>query len=409
MAMIQLALKSLYNRKASMALTLLTIALSVFLILGVEKLRHEVKYGFTRSLSGADLIVGPRSSPVQLMLYSIFRIGDPSQGLSWESYQEVSAMTEVAWSIPLSLGDAHRGYRVVGTTNSYFEHYQFADRQALDFAQGEGFDHRPLVTVIGAEVAAALGYGLGQTLVLAHGTGAVSFSEHGSHPFEIRGVLSPTGTPVDRAIYVPLAGLELIHGDQAHGSEVEPEQITAFILGLKNRVQTFVLQRRINEFKGEPLSAILPGLTLQQLWRLFGLAEKALLWVSSAVVLTGLLGMTAILVGSLRERRREMAILRAVGARPWQVFLLLQLEALGLALAGVLMGFIALYGLLFITVAWAQDFIVSRFGVYLSFRGPNASELWIALSIMLASVIVASIPSFLAYRRSLSDGLTLRV
>ena len=328
MPIFALALKSLMNRRATAALVVLSIAVSVLLLLGVEKLRADAKASFADTVSGVDLVVGARTGPIPLLLYSVFRIGDATNNISWRSYQDVAARPGVAWTVPLSLGDSHRGFRVLGTTLDYFSRYRYGRDRNLVFRAGEPFDDLYDV-VLGADVAATLGYALGDRIVIAHGLGEAGFQKHEDKPFRVVGVLAKTGTPVDRTLHVSLEAIEAIHvdwrggvrtpgmhatADEARAMDLRPKQITAFLVGLENRVAVFGLQRWINEYRREPLLAVLPGVALQQLWDLMGTAETALAAVSGAVVGTGLLGMLTMLLAGLAERRREMALLRAVGA-----------------------------------------------------------------------------------------------
>ncbi len=173
--------------------------------------------------------------------------------------------------------------------------------------------------MLGAEVANALGYQLDDSIVLAHGVARVSLVQHDDKPFRVVGVLQRTGTPVDRTLHISLEGMEALHVDwqngmpargaaridaeQARQLDLQPQQITAFLLGLNSKIATFTLQREINQYRGEPLLAILPGVALQELWSLMGTAEKALFVVSLFVVLTGLIGMLTAILTSLNERR----------------------------------------------------------------------------------------------------------
>jgi putative ABC transport system permease protein len=416
--MFGLALRSLLNRRGTVALTVFTIAISTALLVGVERLRGETRSSFASTLSGTDLIVGARAGTIQLLLYTVFRMGEPTANVSWQTYQEVAAAPSVAWTVPLSLGDSHRGFRVLGTTGAYFEHYRFGDRQPLAFAQGVAFQG-VYEAVLGAEVAASLGYRLGQAITIAHGIGRVSFANHDDKPFTVAGILAPTGTPVDRTVHVSLAAIEAIHLDWQSGTrlpgrqvsaqdalaqDLTPKSITAFLVGLDNRIATFALQRQINEFRGEPLTAILPGVALQQLWSLTGVAENALRIVAACVVAVGLLGMLTALLTTLNERRREMAILRSVGARPATVLGLLTLEAVALTGAGIVLG----VGLLYAIIAALRGLAASRFGLFLGLGPPSGPELVALLAILAAGLLVGLLPAWLGYRRSLSDGLTVR-
>ncbi len=414
-----LAWKSLRNRRFSVGLTVVSIALSVAMLIGVERVRNETRASFANTISGTDLIVGARSGPVQLLLFSVFRIGNPTNNISWQSYQEIALHSKVAWSVPLSLGDSHRGYRVLGTNSDYFRHYRFAREQSLGFKAGHEFADL-YDAVIGAEVADKLGYQLDTPLVIAHGGADVGFARHEDKPFRVVGILERTGTPVDRTVHVSLEAIEAIHvdwqsgapvpglsisADQARKMELKPKVITAALFGLKSKIATFQVQRYVNEYKGEPLSAVLPGAALAELWGLIAIAENALLVVSAFVVVVGLFGMLVALLTSLNERRREMAILRSVGARPVHIFALIMGEAGVLTLLGIGLGLALLYLLLLV----GRPFIEVYLGLYIEIGAPTAYELTLLGAVLLAGFLVGSIPSYRAYRMSLSDGLSLRV
>ncbi len=419
MAILGLALKSLLNRRTTVGLTVFAIAVSVMLVLGVERLRHDAKASFANTISGTDLIVGARSGSIQLLLYSVFRIGNATNNISWRSYQDIAGRKEVAWTIPMSLGDSHRGYRVMGTTADYFEHYRYGNGRPLAFADGKPFKD-VFDAVLGADVAQALGYKRGDPIVVAHGLGAESFSKHDDKPFAVSGILEKTGTPVDRTVHISLAGIEAIHIDWKGGARVpgmaidadtvremnlQPKTITAFLVGLKSRLAAFRLQRAINEYRREPLLAALPGVALQELWDLMGTAETALAAISLFVVAAGLLGMLTMLLSGLNERRREIAILRAVGARPVHIFGLLVLEAGLITAAGALLGLAMLYlGLLI-----AQPFVATEYGLTLSLGVPSARDFVVLGLIIAAGVVAGAVPAIRAYRQSLADGMVVRV
>lgn len=398
--MIGLALKSLRNRRFTAALTVLSIALAVALLLAVERIRQETREGFAATVSGTDLIVGARSSPVHLLLAAVFRIGNPTNTIRWESYRHFAARADVAWSIPLSLGDSHRGFRVLGTSGDYFEHFRFARERRLELARGRPFKDED-EAVLGADVAQALGYGLEREIVIAHGTGEVAFAQHGAHPFRVVGILARTGTPVDRAIHVPLEGIDEIHA--AHTEE--KRQISAFLVGLKQRRAALGFQRLVNEYKGEPLTAILPGVTLLEVWEIAGAAERTLLAVSVLVVALGLAGMLIALLTSMAERRREMAVLRSVGARPLHVFGLILGEAAFLTLAGIALGVAALYAAL----AAGRPWLESRVGLFIGLGWPSPWEFGVMILVAAAGVAVGLIPAWRIYRYSLADGMTIRI
>ncbi|MDH5601465.1 MAG: ABC transporter permease, partial [Gammaproteobacteria bacterium] len=195
MTIFKLAIKSILNRKFTALLTIFSIALSVALLLGVERLRTESRTSFANTISGTDLVVGARSGSIQLLLYSVFRIGNATNNISWQSYQDIIHNKNVKWSIPISLGDSHRGFRVMGTTQDYFQHFRYARKHHLAFSQGHTFEST-YDAVIGADVAAKLNYKLQQDVVLAHGAGKINLMSHDNKPFRIVGILKKTGTPV---------------------------------------------------------------------------------------------------------------------------------------------------------------------------------------------------------------------
>lgn len=418
MTIFSLTLRSLLSRRSTALLTVFAIALSTALLLGVERLRIEARNSFAHTISGTDLVVGARSGQVQLLLYSVFRIGNPTNTLRWDSYREIAHHPAVAWSVPLALGDAHRGFRVLGTTADYFTHYRYGRGRALEFAAGRPFDD-VFDAVLGADVAQKLGYTLEQSIVISHGIGDVSFAQHDTLPFRVVGILRKTGTPVDRTVHVSLAGIEAVHvgwesgaaprqaltADQVRALDLTPKTLSAVLLGLESRLAIFRVQREINDYAREPLSAVIPGVALQELWDLMGVAERALLAISAAVVGVGLLGMLTAILSSLNERRREMAILRAAGARPLQVFTLLVSEALLLAVSGAVLGVVLLYAALW----FGRPLLEAQWGLYLAI-GPLLLREWLLLAIIIgAGALAGAIPAWRAYRYSLADGLTVRV
>ncbi|MBD2835473.1 ABC transporter permease [Pseudomonas sp. JM0905a] len=420
MYLLRLALASLANRRFTALLTVFAIALSVCLLLAVERVRTEARASFASTISGTDLIVGARSGSVNLLLYSVFRIGNATNNIRWDSFEAISQDKRVKWAIPISLGDSHRGYRVMGTSTAYFDHYRYGRGQPLRLAGGKPFADM-FEVVLGAEVAEALHYKLGDKLVLAHGVSTVSLVQHDDKPFTVVGILARTGTPVDRTLHISLAGMEALHvdwqngvpargagkvsADQARAMDLQPKAITAFMLGLNSKIATFALQRQINEYRGEPLLAILPGVALQELWSLMGTAEKALFVVSLFVVLTGLIGMLTAILTSLNERRREMAILRSVGARPWHVGSLLVLEAFALAVAGAVLG----VGLLYLGIGLSQGYVQANYGLYLPLALPTPYEWTLLGAILAAALLMGVVPAWRAYRQSLADGLSIRL
>ncbi len=418
MNLLRIALKSARFRRTSLLLTVFSIAISVTLLLGVDKVRKETKTSFLNTVSQTDLIVGARSGPTNLLLYSVFRIGNATNNVTWETYETIAAQDEIAWTVPISLGDSHRGFRVMGTTTDYFDYYRYGDKRPLAFDVGQQFDE-VYDTVLGADVASSLGYEVGDEVILSHGLVSADFADHDDKPFTVVGILDRTGTPVDRTVHVSLAGIEAIHIDwqgggrsgvtldaeQALKFDLTPTSITAFMVGLENRALTFRVQREVNDYQGEPMSAIIPGATLADFWRTISAVEQVLFVISGFVLVAGLLGMLTTILSTLNERRREIAVLRAIGARAAHVVLLIVLETLLVVVAGCIVGVAMLYGLL----AIGRPIVTRRFGVDLAMSWLDPTQLLIMAGVIVGAVLVGLIPGFVAYRRSIQDGLDVRI
>lgn len=416
MLLLSLAFKSLNNRRVTMSLTVLSIALSVALLLGVEALRVSARESFASTISGTDLIVGARGGGLQLLLYTVFRIGTVSNNVKYSSYETWAKHPAVAWTIPYSLGDSHHGFRVVGTDQNFYEHYRFRKTRKPEFVAGRA-PKEPQEAALGSDVAAQLGYKIGTKLTLTHGIGAAGIMDHDDKPFTVVGVLDKTATPIDRSIYIPLEGMGEIHAGWENGAPPEigeethahghgkPEAITAFLLRSKSRPDTLRLQRDINNFVDEPLMAVIPGVTLIELWSTVRYAEVALEIVGGFVVVVGLLGMLVAIYTTLNERRREMAILRALGMGPVKVLALFVIESLLLASAGCALG----VGLMYAGIALLQGVVEQQFGLYLRWQGFQPEHARYLAIVLAASVVIGLVPAWRAYRNTLADGLSIRV
>ncbi|MGA9435199.1 MAG: ABC transporter permease [Roseobacter sp.] len=446
--MLWLSLKSLWNRRFIAVLTILSVGLSVALILGVERLREGARDGFTNSASGIDLIVAPRGNSVQILMATVFGVGSTGTGLAWETFEQVEDMPQVAWAVPIQMGDNHRGYPVIGTTAGYFEHFRHSGGQSLTFAAGLAFDNvSPDAAVVGAEVAERFGYAPGAVIVNAHGAGAVAFDMHDDAPFTITGILAPTGTAVDRMVFVTLQGFDEIHasrtpppedpfdigaagrepvgaehsdtagdvndpheGEHGHSEELddhhhEPETINAVFVGLSDRTAILGIQRTLSELRTDPVSAVMPAVALAELWGITGTAENVMRAMAWAVALAGLIGMLVMLSATLDTRRREFAILRSVGATPPRIFGLIITEAAVLVGAGLLFGLVLLTLATFV----ANPILLTHFGVTLGLGGFGLWELTVIGMIFCAGLVTAFIPAFRVYRITLADGLSVRI
>ena len=299
----------------------------------------------------------------------------------------------------------------MGTTQDMFNFFSYGEEKSLNFAQGDAFNTL-YDAVIGADAARKLNYKVGDKIVLSHGIAKTSFSQHNDKPFTISGILDATGTPMDKNVFVSLQAIEAIHINWQQGVKLPPsisssedvlipDSVTAVMVGLKSKFATFDLQRLINQFPQEPLTAILPAATLMTLWQILGNVEQILLLISILVLAGALLGMSNMLLVSMRERQHEIAILRVLGASPWVILTLIQLEAILLVITGVLIALLGLWA----TVHVFRDYIISEYGLFINGQVFSSNMLLAMASIFLASFIVAMIPALSAYRRSLYANL----
>lgn len=407
--LLRVAWKNLLYRRLTTALTVIAIAAGVALLFAIERVRSGARESFAATVAGVDLIVGARGSPINLLLYSVFHLGDAVNNLSSTTWQELADHPAVKVAIPLAMGDSWHGHRVVGTTTDYFTHYRYGNQQRLVFSQGRAFENL-FDVVVGHAVAQRLQQGLGERLVLAHGVSETSFSvSHEDMPFKVAGILARTHTPTDRALFVSLPAITALHLDdeqrQALPATLPLPALTALWLKLQDKFAILALQREFNTYRREALTAIIPGVSLQQLWQTLGLAERIFLLLSFLVFSISLLGMTVALLIGLETRRQEMAVLRSIGASPRFIFAVLIVEALLISLAGIVAG----VSLSYMGLYAAEPLLVAKFGLTTGLFIPAVTELWFLLAIVGCALLAGCIPARLAYRNSLADGLAVRI
>ena len=461
-ALLKVAFHSLRYRSGGVLLTILAVGLSVFVLLGVEHVRQEARSSFASTVSGVDLIVGAKTGDINLLLLSVFRIGNATTNIDWETVEEIGAQEEVSWLVPISLGDSHRNFRVVGTTKDFFERYQFGSKQSLVFRDGAKFENHTQV-VLGASVASQLAYDLGDSLIVSHGMADTSFTHHDQLPLTIVGILEESGTPVDNALFVSLETIEAIHSDEPHhgdqstehhesdhkdhgyhdedenpesdhkdhGHHDEDEQhesdhkdhghhdedehhepdhkdhghpplgsVTALLVGLDSPIASLKMQRWINDYEEEALLAILPGVALSKLWELLGSVEDILRAISILVFISSLLGLNAMLLASMRERKTEIEILRSIGAPSTFILGLLVFESMLIVTIGIVL---AVVGLL-VSILLSNNILATELGVLLSPKILHSSSLLALALIYLSAVILSLMPAWQAYTLSKSMG-----
>ena len=409
----QLAFKSLLHRKITIFLTIISLTLSISLFLSIDTLRLGAKKSFFGNVKSGDLILGAKSGEIQLLLYSLFQIGSPTNNISWESYNNFTKHKDVSWTIPLSLGDSHKQFRVLGTNNNYFEYFSYRKNKKLEFEHGKKLNDI-FDVVLGSDVAKILNYDLNDSIVIAHGISSQSL--HDEFPFKVKGILKKTGTSADRLVIVSLEALEVIHKDWKTGVKIpskkgsiinyeneilDPKEITAAIVKIKSPIKIFQIQREINKYEYEPLQAVIPGIALSKLWEIVSITENIMLSISAMVIMSSLIGLISILYSTLNNRRKEMALLRIVGASPKNIFSLLVLEALIISSLSIILAifFTQLLSYIFFPI------LDQKFGIFLENNFLSLKDFYFIIIILLISIIVSIFPALQAYKNSINDGI----
>jgi len=339
-----LIFKSLRKRILILLLCVLSIFMSAGLYFTVKKARVEIESHFINAISDVDLIIGARAGSLQLLLYTIFHLGEPTNNISYKSYKKIKNHPAIKWTIPISLGDSYQGYRVVATNQDYFKFYRYNKKKRLQLDNGQWFNNHSHV-VLGATVAQKLKHRTGDSIILSHGVSAKQGVglDHSDNPFKVIGILKKTGTAIDKSVFINLQAMEKIHMnwmgnerfEKVDLSKVEPELLTSFILRTKSRIATLSVQRYINTLKDEPLSAIIPAMALSQLWSIMDNIEIFFDFVIVVVFVVSLVTIFVLLTMSYKFRKNEFRLLKSMGSTNLQVSLLFICEILILILVGL--------------------------------------------------------------------------
>jgi len=415
MSLWRMAWRYLWGRSLVTALTLTGIALSAALICSVLTLRRESEAGFLRESGQYDLVAGAKGSPLQLVLSSVYHLDLPTGNIPYARYQAFLADPRIASAIPLGLGDNYRGYRMVGTDTNLF---QLADRldpqwQLFNLQTGRFFQD-DFEAVVGAQVARQTGLKLGDTFVGTHGLVVTpGSSEHKAFPYKVVGLLSPNGVN-DRAIFVTLASVWRIHSQEtavhrklagvvaANDTPLASDrEVTAVLLRLKSVGLRLWMSQEIQK-RTESMAAIPVNEMLRLYQQVLAPMQRALLAVAALVVLVSALSITATLYQSAERRRRDLAVLRALGAHPREIFALVVLEAFLLTMLGLAAGWVVGHGAL----AAAEPYLRDTLGVGVTPWSMDRIEAIALGAVALGGLLAGLLPAVLAYRREPVSDLT---
>jgi len=403
-----LTYKSIQNRKTTFLLSVISIAISVVLLLGVDKAVKSSKAHFINTINSTDIIVASSNGSLDILLNLIFHISDPLKEMSYKSFEDIKRFDEVSWGVPLSLGDSFNGFDVISTDENYFKYYRYSSSKLLEFSQGRGlvgfYD-----VVLGCTVAKQLHLKVGDTIHLSHGHGHHKHT-HKNRVFNVVGVLKKSMTPNDESVFMQLKADEAIHIEWQSGHfvdmhisseklshmKIKPKHISGMMLGLKNRSSILSVEDKINHYRVENLKAVIPAKALSKLYKLMKNLQNLLMIISSAVFVAAIFTMLSSMYSTLNERRREIAIFRSLGASSKTVFSLFAIESFLVVFSGVVMGVL----------------LVGMFGLFSPFElsfGVDIYQFFMLFTMVVIALVSSLLPARKSYINSLADGLMVKI
>ena len=412
--MFNLFLSSIRSRWLPTILIVSCLVSSMVLLLSIERIQNGTKQSFNYSISGVDSIIGPRSSSVALVLYTIFHIGKPTNNITYETFEYLKKRKDIDWIVPIALGDSYDEFRVIATTSDYFEKIKFGDDYQIKFDKGNN-SLELNNTIFGADVAKKLNSNIGDKINIVHGSNADMGVEHDDISFELSGILKKTGTPIDKLVFINLQGYELVHLGWKSGKKIFslknqdlskidtdqliPKTITAAFVGLKSKLTIFNFQKDIREYLEEPISAVIPSIALSELWSIVGVVDKGFKLLSWIVIVISLIAMVTLIINSLENRKREMLIYRANGASPLDLSFMVVIEAIFIGLVSIILA------LIFVSLIsyFASSQLSIHFGISTNFSFLTLNEATILSIILLAGVLSSMVPAFITYRNNLNQ------
>ena len=415
--MLSLLLKSMRSRLIPTSLVTISLMASMVLLLSIERIQQGAEEGFNQSISGVDAIIGPRSSSIELVLYTVFHLGRPTNNITTKTVNDVKIRGDISWLVPIALGDSHKGFRVVATEPNYFEHIKYANSQPLVFSKGFAFAELS-EAVLGSDVAEKLSYTVGSEIQITHGSVESIGSKHDDFSFMVAGILNKTGTPIDQAIFLDLKGYELLHLGWKSGKKIFnlddidlsslpddaliPKTVTAAFIGLKSKLTLFNFSKNIREYPKEAISAVIPGIALSELWSIVGLVDKGFQLLSWIIIAISLIAMVTLIIASLDNRKQEMTIYRANGASPKFLAMMVLCESIVIGLTAIVGAII----LVTIVTYFATAQLNLALGISPSFKWISMDEIKVFSLILLAGALSSLIPASMVFRKNLHQTLS---
>ncbi len=449
MNLAKIVTKNMRQRALATWLTAISVALGVALSVAILLVKQGVQRRFEQGTLGYEMVIGAKGSPLQLVLNTVYNLDVSPGNVSWKLFEQLRDDKRVELAVPFSVGDNYHGFRIIGTTDAFFREFEFEPGRKPELADGRIFnfneaalkaafqeaeerarerqarergeevkpvaehDHesRPFEAVIGATVAQEAALKVGQKFVAAHGVQpAAEAKEHTENPWTVVGILKPTQTSVDRGIYINLDSFYHIAGHEirgptavakAEGKDNDPDlgMVSSIVLKLRSPISAFPLYREIND--RQDAMAAFPAAEIRKLFDIVGNIDRLLLAQAVLILIVAGVAIAVSIYNSMSERRREIAILRALGARRATIFSIVLLEAVAICAVGALAGMVGGH----LVVAAANGFIYKASGFVIPAYHMQVLE-WFILVVAVAVGAISGLgPAMGAYRTDVAKNL----
>jgi putative ABC transport system permease protein len=428
----------LWNRKLTTILTIASVALGVGLITAVLILREETERRFVEEGQAFDIAIGAEGSTQQLVLSTVYFIGQPAGNIPYQEYEHIKEDPDVLAAFPIGLGDSFRGFRLVGTTADLFAHdwtnrITGEPRNTYQLEDGGRYFDKPFEAVIGSEVAKTTQMKVGDTFVSTHGlTDMIGVEAHDDLPYTVVGIMQPSGTPNDRVAFCSLDSIwdqheheygsssltggasvgelarqvtrEADAAEESHNGELEhhdDRDVTSVLVILESPGMRFEFVRRISDDLPNIVAAI-PVREIQNLYNQFlGPVRQVLLAIGYLVVVISSISILIGLYLSIIQRKRDLAIMRALGAAAGEIMGAVLIEAFWVTLLGIASGWVVGTGLTYVL----SGYLTERFGFAISVFRPSPDMVSAYSAVLLMGMIAGIVPAIQAYRTDVARDL----
>jgi putative ABC transport system permease protein len=408
--------RSLRRHALSTSVTIASAALASGLVMAVFSISAQSTRAFGRGGVGFDAVLGARGSPLQLVLNTVYHLETSPGNIPWSLYEEVKGDPRVKLAVPYAVGDAYRGFRVVGTTPELFTDFEYRPGERFEVREpGRIFspDHRE--AVVGAAAARELGLAINDEFQPEHGVQSGPHAAVHEEEYTVVGVLAPTNSPSDRVIWIPIEGIyhmkghvgrdesgHEVHASPEHGVPDEYREVSAVMLELAGGTAGFSLAGEINRRRKDATLAWPIAQTMADLLRKLGWMNRVLELVAYLVVAVAAGSLLASLYNTMNERRREFAVLRALGARRSTVFGAIVLEAGTIAALGAAFGYAVYFGILLASARIVQ----AQTGVTLDLLLVHPALQWTPVAMVAVGALAGLLPALKAYATDVASHLT---